>query len=135
MNIYERYMEEKYGPEPQLPIPERKRMFEFSKKDCIYLVIILVLFTSFLVKYIQYGNQLERAQELRRNRIQLIDDRFRESVKFQEQLCEDELQNQKLLNTINELLEFKPYVEIRKQYIDLSLPDAINTFDSTNYTE
>lgn len=135
MNIYDRYLENKEGPEPVMIAKTKFQLPQVSRRDWIYIAVIIIALIAFAYKYIQHGRAMEKAQELERNREMMIDLRFRESVQQQEIICQQEQENQQLLERIDEILKYEPYVKIRKQYIDLTLPDAIDTFDGTDYPE
>lgn len=120
--------------EPKTQTPQVSIQIGNKWRNTILIGIAAVLLVVFGL-WSQHGKQLEKAQAVAVAREKLIDLRFRESVAHQDSICKWENRTQLLLDDLDAALKYKPYVQIRKKYIDLSLPDAIDTFDSTDYPE
>lgn len=129
--IYQRYMEQQKN-KPQTP--QVSISIGAKWRNTIFIGVVAIVLVVFGL-WTQHGKDLEKAQAVAVAREKLIDIRFRESVAHQDSICKWENKTQLLLEDLDAALKYTPYVEIRKKYVDLSLPDAIDVFDGTDYPE
>lgn len=137
--IYQRFMEQQEHQQEQsqqeeVHTPDININLSQRSKTWIWWLAGILLLIIF-IGWREYGRKEEKAIAVNQAREQLIDVHYKKSIAFQEHLCDVENNNQLQIDSIKRILKFKPYVQTRKLYIDLSLPDAIDTFDSADYPE